>query len=82
MIAQSKTIHQAEIDAACEFADFLRFNVKFAEEIYNEQPISSDGTWNKFKFAMKNFWTIPNLQPNEVSCFSILPRPFQASKNI
>ena len=42
MIAQSKTIHQAEIDAACEFADFLRFNVKFAEEIYNEQPVSSE----------------------------------------
>ena len=50
MIAQSKTIHQAEIDAACEFADFLRFNVKFAEEIYNEQPISSDGTWNKLSY--------------------------------
>tara|TARA_B100000963_G_scaffold351807_1_gene364004 strand:- start:120 stop:1745 length:1626 start_codon:yes stop_codon:yes gene_type:complete len=50
MIAQSKTIHQAEIDAACEFADFLRFNVKFAEEIYNEQPISSDQTWNKLSY--------------------------------
>ena len=50
MIAQSKTIHQAEIDAACEFADFLRFNVKFAEEIYNEQPVSSDGTWNKLSY--------------------------------
>ena len=50
MIAQSKTIHQAEIDAACEFADFLRFNVKFAEEIYNEQPVSSDATWNKLSY--------------------------------
>ena len=50
MIAQSKTIHQAEIDAACEFADFLRFNVKFAEEIYNEQPVSSNGTWNKLSY--------------------------------
>ena len=50
MIAQSKTIQQAEIDAACEFADFLRFNVKFAEEIYNEQPVSSDGTWNKLSY--------------------------------
>ena len=50
MISQSKTIHQAEIDAACEFADFLRFNVKFAEEIYNEQPVSSDGTWNKLSY--------------------------------
>ncbi len=42
MLAQSKTIHQAEIDAACEFADFLRFNVYFMTEIYNEQPDSSD----------------------------------------
>ena len=41
MIAQSKTVHQAEIDAACEFIDFLRFNVRFAEEIYQDQPTSS-----------------------------------------
>ena len=47
MLAQSKTIHQAEIDAACEFIDFLRFNVQFAEEIYNEQPYSGDGVWNR-----------------------------------
>ena len=46
MIAQSKTVHQAEIDAACEFIDFLRFNVRFAEEIYQDQPTSSEGVWN------------------------------------
>tara|TARA_B100000767_G_C19777651_1_gene543676 strand:- start:3876 stop:5504 length:1629 start_codon:yes stop_codon:yes gene_type:complete len=46
MIAQSKTAHQAEIDAACEFIDFLRFNVRFAEEIYQDQPTSSAGVWN------------------------------------
>ncbi|MDG1264440.1 MAG: L-glutamate gamma-semialdehyde dehydrogenase [Flavobacteriaceae bacterium] len=46
MIAQSKTVHQAEIDAACEFIDFLRFNVRFAEEIYQDQPTSSGGVWN------------------------------------
>ena len=38
MIAQSKTIHQAEIDASCEFIDFLRFNVQFMTDIYTEQP--------------------------------------------
>ena len=46
MIAQSKTVHQAEIDAACEFIDFLRFNVRFAEEIYQDQPTTSGGVWN------------------------------------
>lgn len=50
MLAQSKTIHQAEIDAACEFVDFLRFNVKFAQEIYAEQPISDDGIWNRLSY--------------------------------
>ena len=50
MLAQSKTIHQAEIDAACEFIDFLRFNVEFAEEIYNEQPYSGDGVWNRLSY--------------------------------
>ena len=50
MLSQSKTIHQAEIDAACEFIDFLRFNVQFAEEIYNEQPYSGDGVWNRLSY--------------------------------
>jgi 1-pyrroline-5-carboxylate dehydrogenase len=50
MLAQSKTIHQAEIDAACEFADFLRFNVEFASNIYSEQPISSEGIWNRIEY--------------------------------
>jgi 1-pyrroline-5-carboxylate dehydrogenase len=46
MLGQSKTPHQAEIDAACELIDFWRFNVHFAERIFAEQPISSPGTWN------------------------------------
>jgi len=50
MLAQSKNIHQAEIDAACEFIDFLRFNVQFAEEIYAEQPNSGDGIWNRLSY--------------------------------
>ena len=50
MLAQSKNIHQAEIDAACEFIDFLRFNVQFAEEIYGEQPQSGDGVWNRLSY--------------------------------
>jgi 1-pyrroline-5-carboxylate dehydrogenase len=45
--ARRKIAHQAEIDAACELADFLRFNVHFAEQIQNEQPISSAGIWNR-----------------------------------
>ncbi len=50
MMAQSKTIHQAEIDAACEFIDFLRFNVEFMSQIYAEQPESSDGIWNRVEY--------------------------------
>jgi 1-pyrroline-5-carboxylate dehydrogenase len=47
MLCQSKNVFQAEIDAACEFIDFLRFNVKFAEQIYHMQPESMKGMWNR-----------------------------------
>ena len=47
MLGQSKTAYQAEIDSACELIDFLRFNVHFAERLYEEQPISSPGIWNR-----------------------------------
>ncbi len=50
MIAQSKTIHQAEIDAACEFIDFLRFNVEYMSQIYAEQPDSAEGIWNRVEY--------------------------------
>ncbi|MDG2317411.1 MAG: L-glutamate gamma-semialdehyde dehydrogenase [Flavobacteriaceae bacterium] len=50
MIAQSKTIHQAEIDAACEFIDFLRFNVSYMQEIYEQQPESAEGIWNRVEY--------------------------------
>ena len=46
MLGQSKTAHQAEIDAVCELVDFLRYNVHFAERILAEQPVSSPGIWN------------------------------------
>ncbi len=46
MLGQSKTSHQAEIDAACELIDFFRFNAHFAERIQAEQPVSAPGTWN------------------------------------
>ncbi len=50
MLAQSKNIFQAEIDAACEFADFLRFNVAFASDIYAQQPIQGDGVINRLEY--------------------------------
>ncbi|QWX84273.1 L-glutamate gamma-semialdehyde dehydrogenase [Cellulophaga sp. HaHaR_3_176] len=50
MIAQSKNIHQAEIDAACELIDFLRFNVEYMSEIYQEQPDSAEGIWNRVEY--------------------------------
>ncbi len=46
MLAGGKTAYQAEIDAACELIDFLRFNVRYAQEIYQKQPVSSPGVWN------------------------------------
>jgi len=49
MVAQSKTVHQAEIDSACEVIDFLRFNVQYMEEIYNNQPDSSRDIWNRLE---------------------------------
>ena len=50
MVAQSKTIHQAEIDAACELIDFLRYNVQFMTEIYAEQPESTSDAWNRLEY--------------------------------
>ena len=50
MMAQSKTIHQAEIDAACELIDFLRFNVQYMTDMYHEQPESTSGAWNRLEY--------------------------------
>jgi 1-pyrroline-5-carboxylate dehydrogenase len=47
MLGQGKTVQQAEIDAACELIDFWRFNVAFARHIFEDQPISSPGVWNR-----------------------------------
>lgn len=63
MLGQSKSVHQAEIDAACELSDFLRFNVQYMTEIYNEQPDSNEQIWNRveqrplegFVFALTPF---------------------------
>jgi len=50
MIAQSKNIFQAEIDASCELIDFLRYNVEFMTQIYNDQPTSNSDVWNKVEY--------------------------------
>ncbi len=50
MLNQAKTAYQAEIDSACELADFLRFNVTFAEQILADQPLSSALTWNQLDY--------------------------------
>ena len=63
MLGQSKTAHQAEIEAACEHADFFRFNVHFADQLRREQPLSPPATWNRtelrpldgFVFAVSPF---------------------------
>ena len=67
MLAQSKTCHQAEIDAACELVDFLRFNVKYAEKIYQDQPISTKNVWNSVEY-----------RPLEGFIFAITPFNFTA----
>jgi 1-pyrroline-5-carboxylate dehydrogenase len=56
MLNQSKNAYQAEIDAACEFADFLRYNVAFMEQIYRDQPTSSHTLWNRMEYrALEGF---------------------------
>jgi 1-pyrroline-5-carboxylate dehydrogenase len=56
MLAQSKNIFQAEIDAACEFVDFLRFNAAFAADIYAQQPAQGDGVINRLEYrALEGF---------------------------
>ncbi|MBA5246151.1 L-glutamate gamma-semialdehyde dehydrogenase [Marnyiella aurantia] len=67
MIGQSKNVHQAEIDAACEFIDFLRFNVEFMTEMYAEQPVSDNGIWNRAEY-----------RPLEGFCFAVTPFNFTA----
>ena len=67
MLGQSKTAHQAEIDAACELIDFLRFNVDFMLRIYEEQPISSPGIWNRMEY-----------RPLEGFVFAVTPFNFTA----
>jgi len=67
MLGQSKTAHQAEIDAACESIDFMRFNVEFMTRIYEEQPISSRGLWNRMEY-----------RPLEGFVFAVSPFNFTA----
>ena len=67
MLGQSKTCYQAEIDAACELADFWRFNVAFAKQIHAEQPVSSPGVWNRADY-----------RPLEGFVYAITPFNFSA----
>ncbi|MCB9748419.1 MAG: L-glutamate gamma-semialdehyde dehydrogenase [Myxococcales bacterium] len=50
MLGQSKTVHQAEIDSACELIDFWRFNPHYLTQLYRDQPISTPGTWNRLEY--------------------------------
>ena len=67
MLGQSKTAHQAEIDAACELVDFWRFNVEYMTRIYAEQPVSSPGVWNRIEY-----------RPLEGFVFAVTPFNFTA----
>jgi len=67
MLGQSKTAHQAEIDSACELIDFWRFNSKYMERIYQEQPASSPGVWNRLEY-----------RPLEGFVFAVTPFNFTA----
>ncbi len=50
MIAQSKNVHQAEIDSACEMVDFFKFNVQYMTDIFKDQPASAPGIWNRVEY--------------------------------
>jgi 1-pyrroline-5-carboxylate dehydrogenase len=67
MLGQSKTAHQAEIDSACEVIDFSRFNVEFMTRIYEEQPVSTQGVWNRLEY-----------RPLEGFVFAVSPFNFTA----
>ena len=67
MLNQSKTAYQAEIDAACELIDFWRFNVEYLVRIYEEQPLSSPGVWNRMEY-----------RPLEGFVFAVSPFNFTA----
>ncbi len=67
MLAQSKNAFQAEIDAACEFVDFLRFNVTYMQQIYRDQPGSQPGIWNRLEY-----------RPLEGFVFALTPFNFTA----
>ncbi len=67
MLGQSKNVFQAEIDAACELIDFLRFNVAFMQQIYQGQPDSSKGVWNRTEY-----------RPLEGFVFALTPFNFTA----
>jgi 1-pyrroline-5-carboxylate dehydrogenase len=67
MLGQSKTSHQAEIDAACEAIDFFRWNVEFMTRVYREQPTSSPGVWNRLEY-----------RPLEGFVFAVSPFNFTA----
>ncbi|HEY2541719.1 MAG TPA: L-glutamate gamma-semialdehyde dehydrogenase [Gaiellaceae bacterium] len=67
MLGQSKTAHQAEIDSACEVIDFWRFNVGFMTHIYEQQPVSSPGVWNRMEY-----------RPLEGFVFAVTPFNFTA----
>jgi len=67
MLGQSKTAHQAEIDSACELIDFWRFNVRYMTRIYEEQPVSSPGVWNRLEY-----------RPLEGFVFAVTPFNFTA----
>ena len=58
MLGQSKNAYQAEIDAACELIDFLRFNVYFMGQLYSEQPESSPGVWNRTEYRPLEGFTL------------------------
>ncbi|WP_086790028.1 L-glutamate gamma-semialdehyde dehydrogenase, partial [Crossiella equi] len=58
ILGQSKSAQQAEIDAACEFIDFLRFNVQFGRQLIAEQPISAPGMWNRFDHRPLDGFTV------------------------
>ena len=55
MLAQSKNVYQAEIDAACELIDFFKFNVQYMQELYKEQPESQAGMWNRLEHRLRRF---------------------------
>ena len=82
ILGQSKSVQQAEIDAACELIDFWRFNVSFAHELLDQQPVSSPGVWNRMEYRPLEGFVVAITPFNFTSIAANLPTSVALMGNV